>query len=177
MGSFYTQIIVREANSEKIATVMRNLNLSSFVIPASGSDISVVCEREIENQDIDVLDTVAANLSNKLGCAAIGLLNHDDDWLVLRYFNSGKYVGRLQIGHTPISLRGSIFKLRKLLNPNASLLGLISTFILPFIFQWRRHEKLVALIGIPPQSVAVGYRYIQENNFLVEFDKSDLIET
>ena len=176
MGSFYTQILVREADANRCAQVMRELGRRSVVIPAV-TGVSVVCDAETEDQDIDILDNVAMTLNSRLNCPPVGLVNHADELLILRYFEHGQFSGGLQIGHTPISLRGSVFRLRQLLNPSASLIDLIYAFISPATFQCNRHARLVKVLRLPPQSTGVGYHYIRTGNLPASFDRTGLIET
>jgi len=60
MGSFHTQILVRENDEKRCAEVMRSLGRRSYVIPPQNG-ISVVCDEESETQQIDVLDSVAVD--------------------------------------------------------------------------------------------------------------------
>ena len=69
--------------------------------------MTVVCDRQSEEQDLELLDSVAATLSAKLQDYATAVLNHDDDWLVFRHFRRGEFLGGLQVSHAPWSLRGS----------------------------------------------------------------------
>lgn len=176
MGNFYTQVLVRESDERRCAEVMRSLGRKSYVIPAHNG-VSVVCDRESESQDIETLDSVALTLSGRLNTAAAALLNHDDDWLIFRLFDSGRFIGGVQVGHTPISLRGSIPALRRLVNPAASLLRLYLAFLVPQLFQIYRHAHIARVLGLPPRSVAVGYESISNNDFPGPFDKAGVIET
>ena len=51
------------------------------VIPAR-RHMSVICDKDVEKRE----------------------LNHDDDWLVMRYFECGRFVRGLQLGHTVFHL-------------------------------------------------------------------------
>lgn len=175
MGSFYTQVLVKHADAAQCAEVMKRLKRPAVVIPAHNG-ISVVCDRESDDQDIDVLDSVALALSERLRTAAVGLLNHDDDILVFRFFEHGAFIGGLQVGLTPLSLRGSMATLRRLLNPSASLGATIATFLRPYLFQSLRHARLAEVLNLPPRSVGHGYRYITTRNFAGPFDMTGVIE-
>jgi len=115
-------------------------------------------------------------LSARLHTAAVGLLNHDDDLLVFRFFEYGASLGGLQIGITPLSLRGSITTLRRLLRPSASLIATIGLFLRPYLFQIQRHARIARVFDLPPRSVGHGYRYIKERNFSGPFDMAGVIE-
>ena len=176
MGSFYTQVLVRGADQNRCADVMRTLGRRSYVIPPRNG-ITVVCDKECENQDVDVLDSLAATLSARLGADTTAVLNHDDDWLVFRHFRRGDFLGGLQVGHTPLSLRGSIGRLREAVSPQAPLLPLYLALLTPRLFQVRRHADLIAALGVPERSLGVGYNYIAKNDVPGFFDRAGIVET
>jgi hypothetical protein len=176
VGSFYTQVLVRGADAQRCAEVMRSLRRQSFVIP-SRRGITVVCDKQCEDQDMQTLDSVAATLGARLGVATAALLNHDDDWLVFRLFRRGRFIGGLEVGHTPLSLRGSVAMLRETINPGAPLLPLYAALLKPRMFQLRRHADLIAALGLPQGSLGVGYQYIARNDVPVFLDPAVLLET
>lgn len=175
MGSFYTQTLVVTPDAAGCAETMKALRRTSIIIPAHHG-ICVVCDREAEQQDIAVLDSVSLTLSARLDTACVGLLNHDDDWLVLRYFDRGRALGGLQVGLSPLSLRGSVRTLRALLRPSASLLALYAAFLKPCVFQVHRHARIAEVLDLPRRSVGHGYQYIAARDFGVPFELSDIIE-
>jgi hypothetical protein len=176
MGSFYTQMLVGERSTEKCASAMTELRRSSFVIPAT-RNVSVICDKDVERQDLQTIDSLAMALSSRLSCTVVALLNHDDDWLVMRYFECGHFVGGLQVGHTGFSLRGSFSQLRRLLNPRASLIGLFLALVRPVVVQLDRHKELARILDLPPCSVGLGYKYIRSDGLVPEFMKLGVIET
>ena len=159
MGAFYTQLVVRGADAEQCADLLRELKRTALVIPAEG-EVSVICDKQSEDQDIDVIDSLALTVSVRLKCSVVALINHDDDWLVFRYFDDDNFAGELLVGHTPFSLRGSILLLRRFTNPRASRIALVLAFLTPFVFQTQRHARLINILGLPPRSLGVGFRYI-----------------
>lgn len=176
MGSFYTQVLVRGADQERCAEVMRTLRRASYILPARNG-ITVVCDRQAENQDLELLDSVAATLSARLQADTTAMLNHDDDWLVFRHFHAGAFAGGLQVGHMPWSLRGSVTRMRAALNPRAPALRVYLALLKPHVFQVRRHAELIAALGLPPASLGVGYDYIAKNDVPRFFDRSGVVET
>lgn len=175
MGSFYTQVIVAEPEAQNCARVMRSVNRPSFVIP-SETGITVVCDRASEEQDVDVLDSVSRTLASRLRTSAVALLNHDDDWLVLRYFKGDAFLGGLQVGHTPLSLRGSVITLRTLLRPSASIWALYVAFLKPYVLQSERHARIAEVLKLPSRSIGHGFRYISQRNFSGPFEMEGVIE-
>jgi hypothetical protein len=176
VGSFYTQVLVRGADAQRCAGVMRSLRRPSFVIPPHRG-ITVVCDKQCESQDMETLDSVAATLGAHLDAPTAALLNHDDDWLVFRLFERGRFVGGLEVGHTPLSLRGSVTKLREIINPRAPLWPLYMALWKPQLFQLRRHAELIAALGLPQGSLGVGYQYIERNDVPVFLDRATVLET
>lgn len=176
MGSFYTQVLVRGVAAKRCADVMRALRRPSYVIPAR-HQLTVVCDRECEGQDMEQLDSVAATLGARLRTPTGALLNHDDDWLVIRLFDEGRFVGGLEVGHTPLSLRGSVRKLRDTLGPGAPLAPLYRAMLTPRLFQLRRHADLIAALGLPQGSLGVGYTYIAKDDVPAFFDRASVLET
>lgn len=176
MGSFYTQVLVRGADEHRCADVMRTLRRASYVIPPR-SGITVVCDKQCEEQDMETLDSVAATLSARLQADATAVLNHDDDWLVFRHFRAGKFQGGLQVGHTPLSLRGSVETLRGAVNPKARRWPLYLALLRPRVFQVRRHADLIHVLGLPARSLGVGYAYIAQNDVPSFFDRAGILET
>jgi hypothetical protein len=176
MGAHYTQLLVHDSNAERCANLLRELRRTAVVIPAEG-EISVICDQQSEDQNIDVIDSLALTVSVRLKCAVVALMNNDDDWLAFRFFDNAEFCGDLLTGHTPFSLRGSIFRLRRLTNPRASLIALILTFLTPVIFQTQRHARLIPILGLPPRSLGVGFGHISTGRLRSAFDKNGLIFT
>jgi hypothetical protein len=176
VGSFYTQVLVRGADAQRCAEVMRSLRRPSYVIPPHRG-ITVVCDKQCEDQHMETLDSVAATLGARLGVPTAAVLNHDDDWLVFRLFDRGRFVGGLEVGHTPLSLRGSVKQLREIVNPGAPLWPLYVALWKPQLFQLRRHAELIAALGLPQGSLGVGYQYIARNDVPVFLDRATVLET
>jgi hypothetical protein len=175
VGSFYTQVLVR-ADAQRCVDVMRSLRRPSYVIPPHRG-ITVVCDKQCEGQDMETLDSVAATLGARLEVPTAALLNHDDDWLVFRLFERGRFVGGIEVGHTPLSLRGSVAKLREIVSPGAPLWPIYAALLKPRVFQLQRHAELVAALGLPQGSLGVGYQYIARNDVSVFLDRATVLET
>jgi hypothetical protein len=167
MGNFYTNITLHHTDAAAAADALRALGREAYVAPAIHGTV-VVFDQETERQDPNELARLAAALSEHLGCAAIGVLNHDDD--VLRYtlhepgrapdaYDSapGYFDGSDQApgGGDAERLsaafgRGDRTALERVLHgPDARGMAI------------DLHAALVELLGLHPAAVGFGYTYLE----------------
>ncbi len=87
MGLFYTNVTLKGPSQDQVVAYLQREKRSAFVSPTIDA-ITVVYDRECEDQDTDALEALAANLSREVGCTALAALLHDDDvfWYAL-YLN------------------------------------------------------------------------------------------
>jgi len=147
----------------------------------------VVYERQIDTQDTKELDSLARSLSSCFACVALAALNHDDDVLVLRLYRKSRLWARysnliaLLYGEPPRlstflpvwpALALSLCFRRILLFPVVWLV-----LQLPGLpFQGIKHSLLARLLGIDDSAVALGYRYVHEQNEYPDgLSKDDLL--
>ncbi len=93
MGNFYTNIVLRGAPREAALACLKKLRRDAFVSPTE-DDATVVYDAESEDQDLGVLDRLAAKLTKRLRCVALCFLNHDDDMLVCLLFRNGARIAQ-----------------------------------------------------------------------------------
>ena len=101
MGNFYTNITIRCGRHE-VTPILSALRRSAWVGEFDG--LSVICDRECEKQDLDILASLAMTLSTRLERAALAVLNHDDDVLLFGLYQSGALVserGRSKMSGVP----------------------------------------------------------------------------
>ncbi len=91
MGNFYTNVTTRGPAQSDLAAALRNLGRSAFLTPTTNG-FSVICDRECENQDTDLLSSLALTVSTQLACPAWAVLNHDDDVLWYQLFDQSNLV-------------------------------------------------------------------------------------
>jgi len=77
MGNFYTNVTTRGPAQQDLAVMLRELGRSAFLAPTTNG-YTLICDRECENQDTDVLASLALTVSTRLACPAWAVLNHDD---------------------------------------------------------------------------------------------------
>lgn len=168
MGNFYTNITLRHEDAAMVAEALRVGGRSAFVAPTMHGTV-VVFDQGTEGQDPGDLMRLASELSEQLGCAALGVLNHDDD--VLRYtlhepgrapdaYDSapGYFDGRddAPSGGDAKRLRaafgrGDVDALERLLHGADGPRMAID-----------RHAALVEVLGLHPAAVGTGYNYIEQ---------------
>lgn len=167
MGNFYTNITLRHADAAAVADALSTLGRSAYVAPVV-HDTVVVFDEATERQDPDELARLAAALSERLDCAALGVLNHDDDVLHYTlhepgrapdaydsapgYFDgsdqapSGGDAERLRAAFG----RGERGALERVLRgPEVSRMAI------------DQHAALVELLGLHPAAVGTGYTYLE----------------
>ena len=153
MGNFYTNVTSRGPAQSDLAGLLRSLGRSAFLTPTTGG-FTVICDRECENQDTDLLASLALTVSSHLDCPAWAVLNHDDDVLWYQLFDRGNladaYIssrewwedpsepppqGNSEILCTLMGNPGDQAQVKKILARSSGVLG--------YLFEIRRHEELL----------------------------------
>ena len=183
MGSFYTNITLRTDRHDDVVAALDELHRDAYVSqPQSGC--IVVCDKESEEQDIEVLTKLAASLSARLRCAALAVLNHDDDLLVYLLHDNGRLVdeynsspGYFESGPGDPPEGGDASKLCRAFGV-ANTSGVEEVLHMAngggsgegYIFQVERHQALAEALGLPGISVQTGYNYIEEGELPEDAD-------
>src|SRR5687768_16814652 len=89
MGNFYTQVLVSDADTNDCVDLMKQLNRRAVVGP-SHRQLVPIFDAQSEQQNLEVLDSVALTASSELNTWAVGLMNHDDSHLLIRIFHRGE---------------------------------------------------------------------------------------
>jgi hypothetical protein len=176
VGSFYTNITLRTSDQNRVVDALKSENREAFVSSANGC--TVVFDSESEQQDLEILRGLANRLSEKLRCAALAVLNHDDDVLVCSLHESGRLVdeynsspsyftdgdmsmpegGDAERWCRAFGAQGKAKDVERILRTS----GLSSV---GYTFEMDRHADLVAALGLPPASVSLGFNYLEEGEF------------
>lgn len=174
MGNFYTNITLRGADPAEVADVLRHAGRSAYVAPRHPGGTTVYDER-CESQDPRLLGDLAASLSARWACPALAVLNHDDDILALALYQAGELVGDYETGHAD-GLRSA--RLCRTWGRRAAtpLVWLLLHGPRP-VFEVTRHGWLARLLGLPPWSVATGFRYIEQGELPSGLAMDQLVDT
>ena len=184
MGTFYTNITLRETDGGQVKLDLATRGLTAFV-SRSEHDALVVFERVAEEQDPVVLDDLAAVLSARFRCVALAVTNHDDSVLMYSLFERGQrvddynsapdYFGELA---DDLDRGGDHERLARAFGvpDRASQLAVIlqaSEADEGFVFETDRHEQLVGVLGIPRCAVGAGYTYLAASEYPAGYGAED----
>jgi hypothetical protein len=111
---------------------------------------------------MDELDSQAASLSSRLQVPAVGVLNHDDDVLLMRVFGPDGLRGYCQSG---MVAGGAYRELKEACSARCSVLALRFAFARLTVFEVDRHERLARLLDLQPWSVGLGYTCMARGEF------------
>ena len=91
MGNFYTNITLYRADRRKALASLQGRNTA---VSPTLREFTVVWDDECEGQDMSILEVLTKQLSHDVGCAAWGVLNHDDDVFMYVLFERGEELDR-----------------------------------------------------------------------------------
>ena len=87
MGNFYVNYTLRGVTQDAVA---KTLGGRTCIVTRSVNDTVVVFDEDSDNQDQQVISSLATELSRKLRCPVLAVLNHDDDILWYQLYENGK---------------------------------------------------------------------------------------
>ena len=174
MGNFYTNITLRGPDQAGVAAVLRESGRAAYVAPAHPGGTTVFDER-CESQNPRLLGELSAALSEHFACPALAVLNHDDDILALALYDRGDLLGDYETGHAAGLPVRALCRTWERANA-APLVWLLLRGPRP-IFEVARHAWLARLLGLPPWSVATGFRYIAQGEISGGLDPGRLMDT
>jgi len=171
MGNFYTNITLRSRDTDRIVTALAESGHTAFVTLPHGA-FSVVYDRASEDQEPGVIDEMAKRLSARLDCAALAVVNHDDDLLLIMLYERGKLVDEYASapGYFDGAERppegGDAKRLCRALAGGGKVGQVEALLRVPagsedgFVFEVERHQALVEALGLPMSAVGAGFTYI-----------------
>jgi hypothetical protein len=189
MGSFYTNITLRGPAQASVAEYLNRQNRDAYVSPTA-NDCTVVYDAASESQDTDILEGLTSELSRQFGCPALAILNHDDDILWYKLYESGQLVDEYDSAPSYFDPRateiappqgGDAQKLCgafKAEEHSAKVEEILrAPGIVGYLFAVERHEALAEALGIPEFSVGCGYNYIEADELPEDLSVDDLQHT
>ena len=187
MGAFYTNITLRTAQQDRVAEALKAGRREAFVSkPANGC--TVVFDRECEDQDLEILNNLASSLSARLSCAALAVLNHDDDVLIYTLHENGEMVDEynsspeyFESGPGAEPEGGDANVLSRAFGVAGRADDVETVLRKPWgtddgvTFEMERHQELVDILGLPAAAVPAGYNYLDEGEFPEGLNESDFL--
>ncbi len=93
MGLFYTNITLDGAEQKEIADYLNRLKRVAYVSPTV-EKFTVVYDQETEDQNTEVIESLAASLTKRFQCQALAALVHDSDVFLYWLYNHGECLDR-----------------------------------------------------------------------------------
>ena len=185
MGNFYTNYTLRGPSQQAVVAALAGR--SAFVTPPQDGCV-VVFDEKSEEQDQEVISELGSQLSQGLACPVLAVLNHDDDVLWYRLYQSGRLAdeydsspGYFDVTAEPSEPAGGdarmlcgVFKAIDM----AAVEGVLrkSSFADDgYAFAVERHGDLARTLGIPSVAVGAGYRSIAQGELPGGLRGDDLV--
>ena len=186
MGAFYTNISLRGPSQETVVQSLQRRHRIAYVSPSDDGDV-VLYDQECDEQDQELMASLASELSRELQCPALAVLNHDDDILWYQLYENGELVDQYNSCPSyfdpeaePASPAGG--DAEKLCNAFGGEDVAVVEQILHkssfdddgYAFATNRHRDLAAAAGLPQFSVGTGYNSIEYNELPDGLEKDQL---
>jgi hypothetical protein len=185
MGNFYTNITLRCADRPAIEELLAREHRAAFV-GGTGQD-TVIYDRQ-SDQEIAPLEPLADSLSRSFSCAALAVLNHDDDILQYFLYEAGRKIDEYvsapgYFDGTTAPPAGGVAEALCRVFGRASKQAEVARTLHPpdgrpaevFVFASQQHQRLLQLLGLPEIAVATGYTYLDRGEFPPGSAGSDFI--
>jgi len=186
MGNFYANYTLRGPSQQAVADALAGR--SAIVTPTKNGCVVVVDEQS-DDQDPAVISELAAQLSNRLRCPVLVVLNHDDDIFWYQLYLSGELAdeydsspGYFDPSAEPSAPAGG--DAQKLCSAFAgasvaeveSILRKSSFDEDGYTFAVDRHTDLTRALGIPSFAVGAGFRYVSDGELPDGLDEQSLVK-
>ncbi len=181
MGNFYSSLVVRGAGRDEVVEMMGDRR--AFVARMGGC--VVVFDEASERQDPRVLAALGSALSRGRGRSVLGVLNHDDDILVVQLHRDGDLV--VDYDSAPGFLDGQerrpssggagalceSFGAAGAVDRVAAILA-SDEDVFPFAID--RHRRLYEALGLPAGAVGYGFSDVRAGAVPSGLDPTDLVD-
>lgn len=188
MGNFYTNVTVRGPRREEVMEFLRAKKREAYVSPTAGV-FTTVYDADCDLQDEKKLRALAEDLSRELGCAALAVLNHDDDILMYILYEDGTL--RDEYNSTPGYFSdseeecgargGNAVELCRAMGAAENAREVERILCKSgleddeFLFAVDRHGALARALGLPEFSIGLGYYYIQQGGLPEDLNADDFV--
>jgi hypothetical protein len=177
-GNFYTNVVLKGAKQADVVEFLKKEGKDAFVSPATGGAV-VVYEMECENQDAEVLSSLAKKLSKAFKCAAVAFLNHDDDILLMKVYSEGKctdeydsYPGYFDKVGTRKPVGGDAKRICRLLDVAGKEEDLEKILRKKaYNVEFERHDAILKVLSLPACSSGFGHKYLSQGETPDGFEK------
>ena len=188
-GFFYTNIVLRGPSQRDVVAHLTELGRIAFVSPTI-DNITVVYDRECEDQSEAVLEEVGAGLSRRFRCPALVSLVHDSDLYMYWLFDAGERLdvynaipdyfddeqpsaptgGNARQLCRAFGVEHAAAEVHELLHPEGD--GEEEDWP----FGEDLHAELAELLEFPPFAAGVGYYVIEGGELPDDVDRSTFVE-
>jgi hypothetical protein len=187
MGNFYVNYTLRRVTQEAVAKALAG---RTCIVTPSANDTVVAFDAESDNQNQRVISLLATELSQKLRCPVLAVLNHDDDILWYQLYTDGKlqdeydsspgYFDRTAGPSGPAG--GDAAKLCGAFgsaNPEEVERVLRKSAFDEdgYAFAFERHEALVSALGISTFGVGTAYASFENDELPEGLSGDDVVRT
>jgi hypothetical protein len=187
MGNFYVNYTLRGVTQDAVADALAG---RACVVTPPANGTVVVFDEESDNQDQAVISSLASDLSRKLRCPVLAVLNHDDDILWYQLYVDGKL--RDEYDSSPgyfdpsaeqsAPAGGDAAKLCSAFgsaNPDEaeSVLRKSAFDDDGYAFAIERHGDLVSALGISAFAVGTAYASFENDELPEGLSSEDVIRT
>ena len=199
MGNFYVNITLKGPGRDQIVAGLTEACCDAYLSPTVDG-VTTICEAVCDSQDDDHIRAFAAKLSERLGCPALAVLNHDDDVLWYGLYTAGvldhEYTSApdffeaefldpdddLELDDDGVSIPegGDAQALCAAFGPAADPAA-VETILRAlddetgFVFAFERHEALAKALGLPAYTVCCGYRDLERGAFPPGYGEADFV--
>lgn len=183
MGNFYTNVTVRGPDKANVVVAVKTLGYRAFVA-ATVADLTVICEEQSDTQDRASWLEVAKQLSQKLNCPALAVMNHDDDILSYALYRKGRLLdeynscpdywanadapfpprgGDAQVLCEAFGMPGNAVEVERVLRAMPDSDDEDADTEEEFVFAWEHHAALVKALDWPEIPYQQGFDYLKQD--------------
>ena len=185
MGNFYVNHTLFGPTQEQVTSAL--VGKSAAVLPARNRCV-VVCEEQSDSQTALVITDLGKELSRKLSCPVLAVMNHDDDILVYWLFEEGQiadeynsnpdYFEETEDHRGPTG--GDAVKLIDAMGVGSDAAAVEEILRAPgdeYVFAFMRHAALIAELEISELALCCSYSSIAEGSLPDGVKEKEIVRT